>query len=79
MVDMALIQGIAENKLHQEIVSELIRLANMYGSHLVAEGIEVEADLVQVRKMGIRYGQGYYFAKPHVQILEKIDKPVIKR
>ncbi len=77
-IDMALIQGIAENKLHQQIVRELIKLANMYGSHLVAEGIETELDLAQVRKMGIRYGQGYYFAKPQSHILEKIDKPVVK-
>ena len=77
-IDIALIMGIAENKMHQQIVRELIRLSNMYGSHLVAEGIETESDLLQVRKMGIRYGQGYYFAKPHAQILEKIDKPVVK-
>jgi len=77
-IDMSLIQGLAENKLHQQIVLELIRLANMYGSHLVAEGIEDESDLARVRKMGIRYGQGYYFAKPNRQILEKIDKSVIK-
>ncbi len=77
-IDIALIVGIADNKLHQQIVRELIRLSNMYGSHLVAEGIENEADLLHVRKMGIRYGQGYYFAKPHAQILGSIDKPVIR-
>lgn len=77
-IDIALIMGISENKLHQQIVRELIRLANMYGSHLVAEGIENEIDLLQVRKMGIRYGQGYYFARPHHNILEKIDKPIVK-
>ncbi len=77
-IDIVLIMGISENKLHQQIVRELIRLSNMYGSHLVAEGIETEADLIQVRKMGIRYGQGYYFAKPHAQILERIDKPIVR-
>lgn len=77
-IDIALITGISENKLHQQIVRELIRLANMYGSHLVAEGIETEADMVHVRKMGIRYGQGYYFAKPSHQILASIDKQLFK-
>lgn len=77
-IDMALIIGISENKLHQQIVRELIRLANMYGSHLVAEGIENEVDLLQVRKMGIRYGQGYYFGRPQPKLLEKIDKPIAR-
>lgn len=77
-IDLALIMGISENKLHQQIVRELVRLANMYGSHLVAEGIENESDLLYVRKLGIRYGQGYYFAKPAAAILEKVDKPIVK-
>lgn len=77
-IDLALIMGICENKLHQQIVRELVKLANMYNSHLVAEGIENEADLLQVRKMGIRYGQGYYFAKPTAEIIDAIDKPVVK-
>lgn len=77
-IDLALIMGISENKLHQQIVRELVRLANMYGSHIVAEGIENEIDLLQVRKMGIRYGQGFYFAKPNAQILKSIEKPVVK-
>lgn len=77
-IDLALVIGIAENKLHQQIVRELVRLANMYGSHLIAEGIENETDLLYVRKMGIRYGQGYYFAKPSAVILESIDKPVVR-
>lgn len=77
-IDLALIMGISENKLHQQIVREIVRLANMYSSHLVAEGIENEEDLLQVRKMGIRYGQGYYFAKPSAEIIEKIDKPIVR-
>ncbi|HRK61809.1 MAG TPA: EAL domain-containing protein [Candidatus Omnitrophota bacterium] len=77
-IDLALIIGISENKMYQQIVRELVRLANMYGSHLVAEGIENEADLLQVRKMGIRYGQGYYFAKPTAAILEEINKPIVR-
>ncbi len=77
-IDLALIMGISENKLHQQIVRELVRLANMYGSHLVAEGIENESDLLYVRKLGIRYGQGYYFAKPTATVLERVDKPIVK-
>ncbi len=77
-IDITLITGITEKPLHQQIVRELIRLADMYGSHLVAEGIETEADLRQVRKMGIRYGQGYYFAKPQTELLNRIDRPIMK-
>ena len=73
-IDIALITGIAENKLHQQIVRELIRLANMYSAHLVAEGIETEDDLVHVRKMGIRYGQGYHLARPNQDILQRIER-----
>jgi EAL domain-containing protein (putative c-di-GMP-specific phosphodiesterase class I) len=30
----------------------------------VAEGIETAAELDALRELGVRYGQGFYFARP---------------
>jgi EAL domain-containing protein (putative c-di-GMP-specific phosphodiesterase class I) len=31
---------------------------------IVAEGIETVAELAALRELGVRYGQGFYFARP---------------
>ena len=36
------------------------------GGTLVAEGIETAAEAEAVAALGVRYGQGYFYAKPDV-------------
>jgi EAL domain-containing protein (putative c-di-GMP-specific phosphodiesterase class I) len=63
-IDLHLIRGIANNNLNQQIVREMVHLGRMNGSEMIAEGVETREDCDFVRNMGIRYSQGYYFAKP---------------
>ena len=63
-LDMRLVQGISKNPLHQTIVRQLISIANKNRALMIAEGIEQKKDLDYIRKMGIRYVQGFYFSKP---------------
>lgn len=43
----------------------LTRLAENFGTLLVAEGIETDAELQVVRDLGIAFGQGYFLGRPH--------------
>lgn len=72
-IDMGLINGLAENDLNQEIVQELIELAREHHCWIVAEGVERKKDLDLVRKMGIHYAQGFYFAKPSKNLRRKFS------
>ena len=39
-------------------------IAHLFGCSVVAEGIESDAQLDALRRMGCDQGQGYLFAKP---------------
>lgn len=45
-------------------VAKLISLCNARQKNVVLEGIETDEDLQLARKLGIRWCQGYYFARP---------------
>ncbi len=45
-------------------IQALQQIASLFGSELVAEGIETEQDLRVLRDMGIAYGQGYFLGHP---------------
>lgn len=47
-----------------EIIRTIITLAHNLGLDVIAEGIETEEQLMQLRSLGCRYGQGYLFSEP---------------
>ena len=55
-------------------VQALQQIASIFGSALVAEGIETAADLRVLRDLGIAYGQGYFLGYP-----EPDPKPLVDR
>lgn len=74
-IDLQLVQGIASNYLNQQIVREMVHLGRVNGSEMVAEGVEHLSDLEFIRNMGIRYGQGFFFAKPSRELILTLDLP----
>ncbi len=63
-VDISLVKNIHQSLIKQELVRSLLRVAARIGAKVVAEGIETEEECRTVRSCGVRYGQGYYFARP---------------
>jgi EAL domain-containing protein (putative c-di-GMP-specific phosphodiesterase class I) len=63
-IDMDLIRGVDQNKPRQAIVRSLVALCDDMRIQLVAEGIETTAERDFLQDAGIRYMQGYLFAKP---------------
>jgi EAL domain-containing protein (putative c-di-GMP-specific phosphodiesterase class I) len=63
-IDRSFVRGMVTNKDTAEIVASLIGMARQLGLHVVAEGIEHEDQLTQLRGLTCEAGQGDLFAKP---------------
>lgn len=49
---------------HAEIVRAIVALSHNLGIEVVAEGVETEDQLIQLRELGCDYVQGYLFSHP---------------
>ena len=47
-----------------EIVRAIVSLARALGKSVIAEGIERETQMSQLRDLGCEFGQGYYYSMP---------------
>ena len=63
-IDMELIRGLDASLPRRMIVNGVVRMCEALGVTVIAEGIETEGELDALRAIGVRYIQGYYFAKP---------------
>ena len=63
-VEYDLINGIDQDKRKQILVELIIRIAHRLGMRTIAEGIETEAELLQLKKMKCDSGQGRKMCKP---------------
>ncbi|MGB3135919.1 MAG: EAL domain-containing protein, partial [Nodosilinea sp.] len=63
-IDQSFVGRMDQSDDDREIVHTIVTLGQKLGMDLVAEGIETENQLKQLRTMGCRRGQGYLFAQP---------------
>ncbi|MBV8673391.1 MAG: bifunctional diguanylate cyclase/phosphodiesterase, partial [Acidobacteriaceae bacterium] len=63
-IDRSFVQGIAEDQDSIEIVGTILDLARSLEMDVVAEGIETAQQAQQLKSLGCRLGQGYYFSRP---------------
>ncbi len=63
-IDRSFVMGLGTQSENLHIVRTVITLAQTLGLDVIAEGIETEAQLEQLKALGCPYGQGYLFAKP---------------
>jgi diguanylate cyclase (GGDEF)-like protein len=59
-----LVRGIARSTVKREMLRSLRHIAETIDAVMVAEGIEHVEDVEALRELGLRYGQGYYMARP---------------
>jgi EAL domain-containing protein (putative c-di-GMP-specific phosphodiesterase class I) len=72
-LDMELIRGIDASLPRRMIVESVVRMADSLGVMVIAEGIETEGELHALRAIGVRYIQGFYFAKPAFEALPVVQ------
>ncbi|MFC9394648.1 aminotransferase class I/II-fold pyridoxal phosphate-dependent enzyme [Streptomyces sp. NPDC057027] len=63
-VDKSFIDDITTDPQQVALVEGIVRIADVLGLQVVAEGIEHEEQRALLAGMGCRYGQGYLFARP---------------
>ena len=64
-VDRAFVAGIDEDPMRQELLSALQTLADKINAKIIGEGLDKLAELETLRRLGISFGQGWLFGKPH--------------
>jgi EAL domain-containing protein (putative c-di-GMP-specific phosphodiesterase class I) len=63
-LDRELTSGIDRDPVRVTLASALVSFAAGLGAEIVAEGIEIEAELDMLCDLGIRYGQGFLLSRP---------------
>jgi EAL domain-containing protein (putative c-di-GMP-specific phosphodiesterase class I) len=71
-IDRSFINGMDRGLHNVEIVRAVNRLGQALGKKVVAEGIETQQQLEQLRAMEIHTGQGYLLARP--MLAEKVPE-----
>ena len=63
-LDMRLIRGIDTDTTRQALVRGMQEFAKLTNTRLIAEGIETEAELATLIRLGVPLGQGYFMQRP---------------
>jgi EAL domain-containing protein (putative c-di-GMP-specific phosphodiesterase class I) len=63
-LDRALIQDCDRDRVRLAIIASLVRLGTEIGIKVVAEGVERRGEVDALRAIGVRFMQGFYFARP---------------
>ncbi|MGF1761880.1 EAL domain-containing protein [Aliivibrio kagoshimensis] len=63
-IDRALIMNIETNETELEFIKHIVKLGELFGLQVLAEGIEKVEQLTLLRSTGCHFAQGYYFNKP---------------
>jgi predicted signal transduction protein with EAL and GGDEF domain len=62
-MDQVFVARMGESEKARQIVATIIGLAGALGHDIIAEGIETEAQLKELRKLGCTLGQGHHFSE----------------
>ena len=76
-IDRSFLEGLGEQAEDTAIVGSIIGLAHMLGLDAIAEGVETQVQLDELRDLGCDLAQGWLFAKaqPADQIEQMLPRP----
>ena len=63
-IDRSFIQRLHESSSTLGLVTAIVQIAKTLGMDLIAEGIETDEQLAQLKQLGCQFGQGYLFSHP---------------
>ena len=63
-LDGSLTQSLEADPRRRSLASALIEFGRESGASVLAEHVESELQLIELRRLGVRYGQGYHLGRP---------------
>lgn len=63
-LDMSLTRDIHRDPARRALVGAMVSFAAEIGAKLIAEGVECSEEVAVLARLGVDYGQGYYFGRP---------------
>jgi len=63
-IDRSFINKLTANGENQEIITHIVSLAKSLNFEVIAEGVEMEHQLTNIKNLHCGYGQGFLFARP---------------
>lgn len=63
-LDLELPRGIDVDPVRRALTTALLEFGLQSGATVIAEGIETAGELTTLAQLGVRWGQGYYLARP---------------
>ena len=69
-LDMALIRDIDQSTEKQQRLQQILTQCALLGCKVLAEGVETAAELTYLAAQGIDWFQGYFFARPQLEVLQ---------
>ena len=75
-IDQHFIQELQNDSIKLNFVRSIQGIASSLNCHVIAEGVETEAEFNVIKQLGITHGQGYYFARPTAIPLVELDAKI---
>jgi hypothetical protein len=63
-LDRDIVQNLDQDRIKQQLVEAVVHLAPTVGFKVLAEGLETLEEIQTCMRLGVNWGQGYYFAEP---------------
>ncbi len=63
-IDMSLVRDVHEKRVARQIVKAILEMGQEAGATVIAEGVQAKEEVEALLELGLRYAQGYYFARP---------------
>lgn len=78
-IDKSLFTDVKTNQINKEIVKAIAKMSHNLGIRVLGEGVEDEHAICLGLKSTINLFQGYYFAKPALEISNQDIKEIVKK
>ena len=63
-LDRAVVAGVAADPFRRSLIQRMVSFASDVGIEVIAEGIETQADLEELRALSVPFGQGFHLGRP---------------